>query len=88
MIKYTDDFYPTDNYKWVILDKQKAEELHIELLEIDNESSVLTVDMSYKPKEMSSDEYIVYLQQQGIAINNVNRSLNTKPKTKKNKKSQ
>ena len=71
MIKYSDDVYPTDNFRWKILDKKKAEKLKIEVVNIDNEASLLLIDATTVPKKMSMDKYIEDLQRKKIVINDV-----------------
>ena len=78
MIRYLDDHYPTDNYKWSILNSSKAEELHLGLLEVEKDSNVLTIDVKYIPDKMSLDEFIQYIQSNKIAVNNIRKPNNRK----------
>lgn len=55
-------------YRWVILDQKKADELHIELAEIDQEHSILCIDSAYA-MGMGSDEFLEYIQKEGIVAN-------------------
>lgn len=85
MIKYTDTHYPTDNFKWIILNEEKAKQLHIEVINLDDGSSILSIDWRYIPNGISPEEYIKYIQDKKIAINGALNPIQHKGKTKKHK---
>lgn len=60
---------PTFNYRWKILDKEKAKKLHIEVVEIDKDIFILSLDMSYKPKKVK--DFLSYVQEKNIVVNAV-----------------
>lgn len=58
-----------DKKRWIILDTKKAKEMHIELAKIDDSHALLCIDCFYVPKGMSMDEFMDYIQNAGIVVN-------------------
>ena len=59
-----------DNCHWMILDEEKAKELHIDIIKIDENHAIISADIAFIPDGVSIEEYCDYLQETGILINN------------------
>ena len=59
-----------DNCHWMILDEEKAKELHIDIIKIDENHAIISADIAFIPDGVSIEEYYDYLQETGILINN------------------
>ena len=51
--------------EWKIVDTEKASKLHIGLISPD-EKGLLSIDVSYIPKDMSIEDYIHWIQNEKI----------------------
>ena len=60
----------TSKFNWMILDEEKAKELHIDIIKIDENHAIISADIAFIPDGVSIEEYYDYLQETGILINN------------------
>ena len=61
----------TSKFKWVILDSEKAKKYNIMLAKLDEKGdAMLLIDIAYIPDGMDIDDYIRFLENTGIILNN------------------
>ena len=54
--------------KWVILNPEEAKKRHIEVLVVDDEHTLLSIELSYIPCDMSVLEYVEKIVESGIVL--------------------
>lgn len=54
--------------KWVILNPEEAKKRHIEVLVVDDEHTLLSIELSYIPIGMSVVEYLAKIVESGIVL--------------------
>ena len=54
--------------KWVILNPEEANKRKLKLLSIDDETTLLSIDIAYIPSGMTISEYLDMIQKYGIVI--------------------
>lgn len=58
-----------DRFRWVILDKDRADKFNISLIKLDDDKTLLSIDIAFIPQYMSILEYIEWIQDTGIVLN-------------------
>jgi hypothetical protein len=61
----------TKQFRWAILDEEKAKQLNICLVMINPNATGVSVDLSHKPSTVKAEDYLDYLQKSGIIVNNI-----------------
>ena len=71
------DFWGCDNInkedreensmKWKILDKERADQYKLELLEVGS-NTLLEINLKYIPKGMNIEDYVKWIQKEGIVL--------------------
>ena len=59
----------TAKFKWKILDEKEAKKLHIQILKVNDNKTMLVADLAYMPKNVCVADYIDWIQETGIALN-------------------
>lgn len=53
--------------KWTIIDKEKADQLKLRLLEVDS-NTLLEINLRHIPSGMTIEDFIKYIQREGIVF--------------------